>query len=130
MVAEPYQGEAHRAEHGERLGGVIAPANEHLHQVALLRQEILGFAEVPARLVEIVTWNTHAAMILLRAPRATLGDRLGWSLGRELFAKRKASRAEGIRSDAPAVYRGTERRAGVAAGASRNTCLQSALKLR
>jgi hypothetical protein len=77
MVAQAHQGEAHRAQHGERLGGVVAPANERLHQVVLLRQEILGFPEVPARLAEIVIGRTHAAMILRRAPRATLGDMLG-----------------------------------------------------
>jgi hypothetical protein len=77
MVAEAHQGEAHRAQHGERLGGVVAPTDERLHQVALLRQKVLGFTEVPARLPEIVMRWTHAGMIARWAPRATLGDVFG-----------------------------------------------------
>lgn len=70
MVAQADEGETHRAQHGERLGGVLAAADERLHQVALLRQEVLGFPEVPARLAEIVVERTHAGMILRQAPRA------------------------------------------------------------
>jgi hypothetical protein len=77
MVAEAHQGEAHRAQHGERLGGVVAAADERLHQVALLRQKVFGFTEVPARLPEIVMWWTHAGMIAGWAPRATLGEVFG-----------------------------------------------------
>jgi hypothetical protein len=54
MVAQAHQREAHGVQHGERLGGVVTPADERLHQVALLRQKVLGFTEVPARLPEIV----------------------------------------------------------------------------